>query len=540
MKRVLAIHLANWPLQRLTATRPELFGQAVILHHPTRRSVEACSDEARRAGVDEQMPVAEAAALLQRQRRRPANSSTPNSSTPNSSTVTTHIEPHDPQEDLTALKKLAQWCHRYCPNAGVEDAAAPTTLLLDITGVAPLWGGEVRLVEQVERGLQRLRLFPQIGVADTVGLAWAAAHHLAAARDALPPLAEQAVAAPTTQPQPTWVVIDSRWGREVLLSLPLAALRLPLDTVATLQRLGLECIGDLWLLPRVELQVRFGPQLLQRMDQALGEAGEVIETVPQPEEFVAEWLFDYPVQQRSSLEEVVKQLLGRLALRLSAGGEGALQLRCRFDCAPDPVEMETGLYRPTANAQHLFEIMEMQMERLQLPGAVQGVVMKVTSRARLEWRQQGLFEQAQRRDDSPQIALLVDRLTSRLGRAGVAAPALRNDAQPELAYRLEPCVDRSRRANTRSLTPLDRPLQLLRPPVRLQIAAATDGAPAQFHYDGRVLQVARHWGPERIETGWWRRRGVQRDYYRIETITGQRFWLFRQLRSGEWFLHGLF
>jgi protein ImuB len=33
---------------------------------------------------------------------------------------------------------------------------------------------------------------------------------------------------------------------------------------------------------------------------------------------------------------------------------------------------------------------------------------------------------------------------------------------------------------------------------------------------------------------------VQRDYYRIETTTGRRFWLFRRLNDAKWFLHGIF
>ena len=52
--------------------------------------------------------------------------------------------------------------------------------------------------------------------------------------------------------------------------------------------------------------------------------------------------------------------------------------------------------------------------------------------------------------------------------------------------------------------------------------------------------MARHWGPERIETGWWRRACMRRDYYRVETTAGLRFWLFRDLDDGGWFLHGSF
>jgi protein ImuB len=71
-------------------------------------------------------------------------------------------------------------------------------------------------------------------------------------------------------------------------------------------------------------------------------------------------------------------------------------------------------------------------------------------------------------------------------------------------------------------------------------ALAPDGPPVRFAYRGQAHQIARHQGPERIETGWWRKRGVRRDYYRVETEQGTRFWLFRSLTSGRWYLHGEF
>jgi protein ImuB len=51
---------------------------------------------------------------------------------------------------------------------------------------------------------------------------------------------------------------------------------------------------------------------------------------------------------------------------------------------------------------------------------------------------------------------------------------------------------------------------------------------------------AQTWGPERIETGWWRGQAVGRDYYRVETTDGRRFWIFRNLEDNRWFLHGVF
>jgi protein ImuB len=79
------------------------------------------------------------------------------------------------------------------------------------------------------------------------------------------------------------------------------------------------------------------------------------------------------------------------------------------------------------------------------------------------------------------------------------------------------------------------------PPQVLEVmAVAPDGPPISFCYLGNKHDVTRHWGPERIETGWWRQRGIRRDYYRIETAEGRRFWLFRCLHEERWWLHGVF
>ena len=69
---------------------------------------------------------------------------------------------------------------------------------------------------------------------------------------------------------------------------------------------------------------------------------------------------------------------------------------------------------------------------------------------------------------------------------------------------------------------------------------APEGPPIRFRLAEAEEQVTRTWGPERIETGWWRGRCVRRDYYQVETVSGGRYWLFRELNGRQWFLHGAF
>ena len=91
-----------------------------------------------------------------------------------------------------------------------------------------------------------------------------------------------------------------------------------------------------------------------------------------------------------------------------------------------------------------------------------------------------------------------------------------------------------------------RPLRLLKSPELLRVFVATSHAPhcnappQRIGWGGRALRVTRAWGPERIETGWWREDDVCRDYYRVEIDSGQHLWIFRCLRTSHWFLHGFY
>ncbi len=191
----------------------------------------------------------------------------------------------------------------------------------------------------------------------------------------------------------------------------------------------------------------------------------------------------------------------------------------------------------------------MQLERTTLPGPVRALAVCVPVAAPREPRQQELFGAVDRRQQH-ELARLVDRLSSRLGSTGVLRPRLLAEAQPEHACRWIPLTSSeasaasSPAADAAALDapgPIDRPLQLQHPPRPVQVlAVAPDGPPVRFRDQRRWHHVLQSWGPERIETGWWRGRTVRRDYYRVETSSGQRFWLFRQLDDNRWFLQGTF
>jgi protein ImuB len=520
MKRVLAIWLPNWPVQRLLDNKPELVGRPVILTQPSRRGlcVAACSRQAQRAGMHIGMPAVEARTIVELAFRSSREES-----------IEPVLLPHDPFEDCRQLEDLAQWCHRFSPTVGVEPSESPETLLLDATNLAPFYGSESSLVANVAAGLKHRRFVGRIALADSLGAAWALAHY---------------------SPVEPFIVPQGQTG-EIVAALPIAALRLPPDLLETLMQLGVERIETLLAWPREQLRSRFGPELQLRLDQTMGLVQEVFDAVQPPISFQVEQVLEFPVSQREGIQFIVDKLLERLAWMLAVRCAGALRVICQFACENrSVVSCEVGLFQPTANLRRLMDVVHLEMERLRLPAPATGVSIEAFH-APLDQRQSVLFDEDRSLAGSRRLAALVDRLAGRLGREAVVRCRLEREVEPELAYREEPIIgDHTKRKKTAVKKvnqrvpwgPLDRPLYLLRQPIALEtIAVVPDGPPIQFRRQGRRHTVARHWGPERIETGWWRNRpAAVRDYYRVETTEGQRYWIFRCRRRGKWFLHGVF
>jgi protein ImuB len=498
--------------------------------------VVACSRAARRLGIKPGMLLAEAEAL---------------------SLGAALFEPHDPKADREALRRLAHWCQQFTPLAAVEDAEAPDSVLLDVTGCGYGFGGLEGLAMEAVAGLRRERIFTTetrraqrkqtnhlgllrdlrasvvnssffctAALADTVGAAWAIAHH----------------GIPWSADDRARVRIVPPGGDEAALRpLPIAALRLPADTVALLHQFDIRRIEQLLALPRRELPCRFGPALLHRLDQALGVVPEIIEPEPQDDPIEASWPFEPPIADARWLDQALTYLLERVLERLKSRRLGVSRMLCSLILASgEPVRIPVGLVRPSATFAHLIDLLRLHLERVHVTAEIAEVSLFVPSVAPLEFQQDEMFEEAL---GSKPLAPLLERLSSRLGESAVLCPQLEADAQPEYAWRYDHLAASlaTRAARVASDAAKFRPPHLERRPVAVAVVSVVPGGPPlSFEWKGRSFRIVHAWGPERIETGWWRGDDVRRDYYQVETATGERFWLFRRLPDERWFLHGVF
>jgi protein ImuB len=400
---------------------------------------------------------------------------------------------------------------------------------LDVTGVAHLFGGEAGLLAQIQRHFDQRGYTACAVLADTIGTAWGLAKF--------------------------------GGGRTEFEQLPIEALRLSPAIAETLRQLGVERVSQVLKLPRADLHARFGDEIHRRLDQASGVRDEVLEWVPPPVEFYAQRFLDFPTTDAATIQLILSQLVEQLCQQMRARQRGGLQWQCRL-YSPDrePLRIDVSLFHPAAEASHVMPLVRMQLEQQGLAAtrgrtprvrqvfdgafAVHHVSLSVTQSVVLVDRQRLLFDENPRLDKQD-LAHLINRLSARLGAERVLGAGLVAEAQPELACRLEPLVGRAavRRGSksaARGGSPLQRPLRLHTPQAIEIVSAGAGSPPAQVIIGGDRWRAVGCWGPERIETGWWRGPSVRRDYWRVELEDGRWLWLFCDLRSRQWFCQGAF
>jgi protein ImuB len=195
----------------------------------------------------------------------------------------------DPAAEAAFLTRLRRWVGKFSPWVAEE---APAGLVVDLTGCAHLFGGEVALLAQVEADCEALGLSLRAAIADTPGAAWALSRHAglgvavhrsgdaiqqeahatrskAAKRGGWARGGALPLAGPGGVAGPRGVIAPQGKMRQALGPLPVAALRLEEEAVEGLVRLGLRRVEDLAVLPRAALARRFGAAVLRRLYQAL-------------------------------------------------------------------------------------------------------------------------------------------------------------------------------------------------------------------------------------------------------------------------------
>jgi protein ImuB len=491
----------------------------------------------------------------------------------------------NPQAEALFLTALRRWAGRFSPWVSEEP---PDGLLIDLTGAAHLYGGEDGVLRTAADDCADLGLSVRAAIADTAGAAWGMARYAGQAGasprsgDAIDqearatrsraakrhwtkggtggtqvPGADDTGAGPDgSPPRPPGRIAAPGATLQALSPLPLAALRLPPDTVSGLARLGLRSVGDIIGMPRAGLARRFGTDLIRRLDQATGAEPEPVSPARPPDRFAVRLTLPDPIGLADDIMAGIDRLLPALAERLAARGRGARRVRLHLFRADHSMQqIEVGLARPTADPDRIRPLLMLKLDQidagfgidaLRIEAHVTEPVHAVQHRGQLDVTQTTTAARQAGPQAGQRVAFddLVGRLGARIGLDAITRLHPADSHIPEKAATVLP-VAWSDPAGPWPLPPAPRPILIFRPePVT---AHDNPRPPPHFRWRRRDFATATATGPERIAPEWWLdepewRSGV-RDYWRIETATGERLWLYYAhggAVSGGWFAQGDF
>jgi protein ImuB len=497
-RRFVTIWFRSLKTDWFTIRQPGLSDIPFVLTAPDhgRMVITAANEKARAEGIDAGLVVADARALI-----------------PN-----LEVLDDDPGLSLRLLKAIAGWCIRYTNIVAMDP---PDGIILETTGCAHLWGGEMNYLKDINRRLKNRGYQVRATMADTIGAAWAIAHFGGSSP-----------------------IIESGHQAEVLMSMPPSALRLEFDKVDLLHKLGLHDLRSFISMPRTVLRRRFGKDLLLKLDQALGQEDEPVIPVQPIEPWRERLPCLEPIVTATGIEIALERLLDAICHRLQEEGMGVRSVSFSGYRVDGKIEkIEVGTFRASNNAIHLFKLFKDKINSIEPGLGIDLFMIEVLKAEKCIPVQEKLWGSAIGLEDAG-LSELLDRMSNRFGESPIRRYLPSEHYLPEKSFKTADSLQEV--AATKWNTDRPRPLQLLSMPEHIEVTAPIpDYPPMNFRWQGVLHTIKKADGPERIEQEWWIMDGPHRDYYSVEDEQGRRYWLFRsghysEIRNPKWFIHGFF
>jgi protein ImuB len=497
-KRFVSIWFPHLSTDWFTLRQPKLRNVPFVLSTPShgRMIITAANSLAQSQGIFCGMAVADARALIP------------------------SLEVLDDKPGLVEklLHRLAEWCIRFSPHVAVD---ASDGLVLDVTGCAYLWGGDHPYLITMTNRLRDRGYTVRLSMADTIGACHAVARYGKKS-----------------------FIIETGKHVEALLSLPPESLRIEQDIIERLHKLGLRQIKDFISMPRATLRRRFGVQLIQRLNQALGYEEEIIQPVQPIEPYQERLLCLEPIATATGIEIALKRLLEALGSRLQGEGKGLRQaiFKC-YRVDGNIQKIAIGTNRASYHVSHIFKLFEIKLPAIEPDLGIELFTLEAPKVEEVKPFQEKLWNKPGGLDEIG-LAELLDRLSGKIGIDCIHRYLPDEHYWPERSIKLASSLDE--KTTTEWKVDRPRPVNLLSKPERIEVTAPIpDYPPMLFRYKGKLHKVIKADGPERIEQEWWLQEGQHRDYYSVEDEEGNRYWIFRSGhydadKSYQWFIHGFF
>jgi len=399
---------------------------------------------------------------------------------------------YDEEYQARLLQELGEWAMQF---SSIVSLHPPDHVLIEIAGSRRLFESYQALMSLIQQELTQLDVNAHLGVAPT-------------------PLAANLLAHANNR------IAITRLDRlaDSIKDLPITLLDLDASIIEGLQRSGFHKIGKLLTISPASLTRRFGPACSKYLDCLLGKHPYPVTPLRCSELFERKLDLPVEVDDTNALQFATQRMTNELSAFLIARDHGVNHFHfiLRHERHAD-TEIELRFLHPTSQAKHLHQVLSERLSQTTLPATVCGLNMLANSFCQIERGATDLFHKS--RSQQKSLGETIDKLSSRLGQDALHSLLPVEDHRPEIAWKKTPPDN----IESYSHNWPQRPLWLLDSPKL-----------ANFRLR-KITEI------ERIETGWWDKTDVRRDYFIADDDDGIRYWVFRERDgSNALYIHGLF
>ena len=443
------------------------------------------TESARRVGIIEGMPVAQAVA------RSPE--------------VIVRCRSEDAER--SAAKAIFTYAYTISPRVEETGKGICTIDLRGASGESLLSRGE-DLLGQIEEVGFRVR----IGFSETPRLAYFAAYYA----------------------RPILVVAEGdRKGFLNQLSLRTAGISERMEMI--LQQWGIRTLGDYSALPREDVGHRLGKEGLTLWDELAGREERPLVISKLPERFEESLELEYDIETMEPLLFILRRFLESLTLRLKLVYMVVGLLCLTLTLSNGSIYRRLfKILEPTRKVETLFKMLFAHLENVGTESPITAVSIKINP-VSPQLRQRDLFETALK---NPQgFSATLARLVGVVGTGRVGTPRLRNTYRSD-SFCLEPipAVLKEVEDNSRKAV-YGLPLRRLRPSVPAQVKLE-NGKPRFVSSQFVRGRITKEFGPWQSSGGWWEKEGWAREEWDVELEKGGLYQLRRE--DGKWFVEGMY
>ncbi len=397
------------------------------------------------------------------------------------------VEWRDEGAESAHLLQMAEWAYQFSSIVSMDEQS----LLLEVGGSLKLFGGLDAIQTHIQESLK-----------------------------------QQCAAYMSIAPTPQSALLLARCGiervierREALKAeLGLIAIdALPVNDKqrALFKRLGVRCLRDVWRLPSEGLNKRFGITFVDYLDRLLGRKTEPRLAYQSAPEFSCYWSFPIETDNTVFIFHGLEKLVPRLVqfMRLRELALSRLQI-VFYHAQQSASYVDVAMQKVSSDEPHLLNLVQEYLDKTDLIAPVIEIELRANEFFSAAPDNESLFEDAV--EQGAEWQQLLDQLQARLGECAIRTLSTVVDHRPEKAW----CYGESDQNDVFEV----RPLWLLPQPLLLNTLYG-------FELQSEV---------ERIEGGWWDGLDIRRDYFAARDRQGRRLWLFCDLKTEQWYLHGLF